>query len=554
MGSKPGPLCQGRNPVDIKDGTLCTSQSPQPGVQGDRSWLGSVWDGMVDDAIWAAGRARDGAIWIGGEASEAYHYAVGALDAAWKGQIRPMLVRLYHFSQRELTGIWCLIRAREAALKVLQATILEETGYELASMLAGVIEGLIDAMIQIGVITLLGGVIGGAIGAVLGALAGAPAAGVGAIPGAIAGATEGGVVGGEIGFDVGVWYVTIIGLKFLVDALVMGFKEMFVALKNYVTWAWAAKDMGPAMQEAQIQRAGKELARAFGVFMRFVLLALILYVTKKALEFGGGAKGEAEGLEKTTGELSKSGLGARFARWFKEKFPELKKRQKELENRGIKKPPAEEDPTGRNGRPTDRDAKPKARPQESAPKAPPKMSLSQALGDAKANELIKAGKARAAANKIDISNLTDDEVGAIYGYTTNEGYMTLNPALRGQTPMTPEIRAYADHAISGLDKLPASPGTVFRGVNLPDAVGDTYQPGNVVSDGSFLSTSSTSSFPGKYQMTIESVSGRDISGLSQYGNEGEVLFKPGAQFEVLSRTVDPATGTINVLMREVGAP
>ena len=368
MASKPGPLCQGRNPVNTSDGTLCSAQSPQPGVHGDRSWLDSAWDTVADDAAWVSGKARDGAAWVGSEAragaawvgneasagaqwaadktSQAYHYVAGAVDAAWKSRILPMLTRLYHFSQRELLGIWCLIQAREEALKILDATILEETGYELVSMLGGVIEGLIDAMIQIGVITLIGGVIGGAIGAVLGALAGAPAAGVGAIPGAIAGAAEGGAVGLDVGFDVGVWYVTIIGLKFLVDALVMGFKEMFAALKNYVTWAWAAKDLGPALRAAQIKRAGKELARAFGIFMRFVLLALILYVTKKALEFGGGAKGEAEGLEKTTDELGKSGLGPRFARWFKEKFPELKRKVNELKNRGAKRVPEDEAPQG----------------------------------------------------------------------------------------------------------------------------------------------------------------------------------------------------------------
>src|SRR5438552_18496202 len=76
MASKPGPICQGRNPTNVNEGTLCSHQSPQPGVQGDRSWLGSAWDSAVDDAVWVAGKTRDGAVWVG---SKAYD------GAAWVG-------------------------------------------------------------------------------------------------------------------------------------------------------------------------------------------------------------------------------------------------------------------------------------------------------------------------------------------------------------------------------------------------------------------------------------------------------------------------------------
>src|SRR5215471_7278770 len=130
MGSKPGPLCQGRNPVNTSDGTLSSAQTPQPGVQGNRTWLDSAWDTLADDASWVSGKARDGAAWVGNEAragaawvgtearagatwvgnearagaewtaeraSQAYHYVAGAVDAAWKSRILPMLTRLYHF-------------------------------------------------------------------------------------------------------------------------------------------------------------------------------------------------------------------------------------------------------------------------------------------------------------------------------------------------------------------------------------------------------------------------------------------------------------------------
>lgn len=167
----------------------------------------------------------------------------------------------------------------------------------------------------------------------------------------------------------------------------------------------------------------------------------------------------------------------------------------------------------------------------------PKMTLEEAVGKEKAAEWTSAGRKNAAINDPEMSRvLSDDQIGALYGYTTNEGYMALNPALRGQTVLTPELEAFAGHATSGLSRLPAYEGTSFRGVSsLPEEVLANNHPGNVVSDGAFMSTSSGEPFGGNINMKIKGVSGRDISFLSEYPNEAEVLYPPGVKFKVINR-------------------
>ncbi|MEB5704253.1 PAAR domain-containing protein [Pantoea anthophila] len=170
----------------------------------------------------------------------------------------------------------------------------------------------------------------------------------------------------------------------------------------------------------------------------------------------------------------------------------------------------------------------------------PKMPLSEAVGKAQADGWIAAGRERALLNEPELAGLlSDDQIGAIYGYTTNEGYTALNPALRGQTPLTPELEAFASHARDGLLKLPAYKGTTFRGISsLPEDVLAINQPGRLVSDGAFMSTSSGEPFGGNVLIKVDGTSGRDISFLSEYPNEAEVLYPPGTKFEVINRVDD----------------
>jgi hypothetical protein len=109
MGSKPGPLCQWRKPVNINDGTLCAAQSPVPGVLGERTLLGTAWDELIwaghevsDGAAWTwqevgngaawtwdefrrggawiSAEVRGGAIWVAGKVYNAYQYLLSLMD------------------------------------------------------------------------------------------------------------------------------------------------------------------------------------------------------------------------------------------------------------------------------------------------------------------------------------------------------------------------------------------------------------------------------------------------------------------------------------------
>lgn len=185
---------------------------------------------------------------------------------------------------------------------------------------------------------------------------------------------------------------------------------------------------------------------------------------------------------------------------------------------------------------------PAVRPVEASPLGAtalnkPKMSLSEAVGKDLANTWVTKGRQLAEQGDKRLSSLlTDDEVGALYGYTTNEGYPMVNNALRGQTELTPEIQAFADHATSALDKLPSYEGLTYRGATLPENVLMENQVGSIVSDPAFMSTDQKVPFSGDTTITINGKTGKPIDFLSEYkGTETEVLFKPGTKFEVVER-------------------
>lgn len=165
----------------------------------------------------------------------------------------------------------------------------------------------------------------------------------------------------------------------------------------------------------------------------------------------------------------------------------------------------------------------------------PQHSLSEAVGRDTADNWISSAKAKADKNNFDISRLSEDEVGAIYGYTTNEGYTALNPALRGQTEFTSELKSFSTHLSNGLSKLEPAPGIYTRGSSPPRSVADEYQIGNTVSDAAYKSTSNGNGFDGYLQEKVTSYSGRDISKLSAYESELEVLHFPGTKFVVNNR-------------------
>lgn len=179
-----------------------------------------------------------------------------------------------------------------------------------------------------------------------------------------------------------------------------------------------------------------------------------------------------------------------------------------------------------------------------------RMTLAEAVGKENAETWTQTARVNATRNNPELSALlTDDQIGAIYGYTTNEGYSLLNPALRGQQILTPELEAFAWHTTDGLNQLPAFVGRTYRGVDLPVDVLEKNQVGNIVFDRAFMSTSENNPFNGNVSIKIDGLSGKPISFLSQYQTETEVLFPPSTKFEVISRTEQ--NGVTNLIYKEI---
>lgn len=157
--------------------------------------------------------------------------------------------------------------------------------------------------------------------------------------------------------------------------------------------------------------------------------------------------------------------------------------------------------------------------------------------------------------------LTDADRAALHDYTTNDGYTTMNPYLRNPDGYSDEekaaIQARADRVSTALAKLPARPGQTYRGVNLPDDILAKYQPGSVVTEKAFTSTSTDSSvatgnFQGNALMVVTGQSGRDVAPFSQYPGEAEILYDKGTKFMVTGNSFDSVTGKTVIRMREAG--
>ncbi|GAB4621091.1 hypothetical protein MOKP122_39850 [Mycobacterium avium subsp. hominissuis] len=117
-------------------------------------------------------------------------------------------------------------------------------------------------------------------------------------------------------------------------------------------------------------------------------------------------------------------------------------------------------------------------------------------------------------------------------------------------------QARVDALQKALEKLPVYEGAVVRGTNLPADVLEQYRPGEVITEAAFTSTSTdhtvaqSSAFAGNTEFRIWSTTGRDVSSVSMYPDEKEILFPAGSKFYVVSKTVDPQTGRTIIEMIE----
>ena len=168
-----------------------------------------------------------------------------------------------------------------------------------------------------------------------------------------------------------------------------------------------------------------------------------------------------------------------------------------------------------------------------------KPTLKSLKGAAEKARAAQPKAADTAKHEETFAEISDDEAGALIGYSTNL-YPGFNGPLRaGIDQLAKDQAALTKLAISGLNKLPPFNGLVYRhGQNFPgyEAVN---QEGGIVSDMAFLSTAvkqQACANAGEFHEVLEvltSGTGRDLSRLSAFGQgEAEVLFKPGTRFRV----------------------
>jgi hypothetical protein len=154
----------------------------------------------------------------------------------------------------------------------------------------------------------------------------------------------------------------------------------------------------------------------------------------------------------------------------------------------------------------------------------------------------------------DAAPLTTEHLSAVADYT-GPGHDDLNSALRNGT-MDASQQARVEALNQALEKMPPHDGPVFRGTHLPDDELARYQAGVVVTERAFVSSSMDpavarfAAFAGNVEFKILSRTGRDISSVSLFPSEREVLFPTGVQFYVLDRKSDPDTGRTIIEMIE----
>ena len=148
-----------------------------------------------------------------------------------------------------------------------------------------------------------------------------------------------------------------------------------------------------------------------------------------------------------------------------------------------------------------------------------------------------------------VSELSDEQIEALIKYTGDD-YANINNSLRGIETLTPENRATVETMKSALDNSALPQDMIlYRGTsiealgslqNLPtdELVGKTFM------EHGFMSTSTSSvvgeSFSKTMLMTIEAPKGAqalDISSISQFTTEAEVLFNTGQEMMITSAEV-----------------
>ncbi|CAN5208043.1 hypothetical protein BH09ACT8_BH09ACT8_28910 [soil metagenome] len=183
--------------------------------------------------------------------------------------------------------------------------------------------------------------------------------------------------------------------------------------------------------------------------------------------------------------------------------------------------------------------------------------------------------------------LTKDGVKGVYTYST-ENYQGMNPYLRDMDPLSPTQQsmlgapaidsmtveqkaaweAHIAHTDEGLAALPpyrVNPGDLtsetWRGMRTSDDLLSQLKVGEAFNDSGYFSSTTDSFVAGSFArgagadetatvLKIEGTNGVDISPLSRYSDEAEILFPRDSSFEVISRTLDE-NNVLRIVLRQV---
>lgn len=134
--------------------------------------------------------------------------------------------------------------------------------------------------------------------------------------------------------------------------------------------------------------------------------------------------------------------------------------------------------------------------------------------------------------------LSDDELYSINLYKSAKSYQ-INAALRGENPITIELRETIEQIDKAVEKLPVYEGTVYRSLRSEEMVDaitflEQHKPGSIVTYPAFTS-SGTEIYDDSMdiQIIIQSKQGRDMRMYNPL--EQEILFKRGSRFLVEKR-------------------
>jgi hypothetical protein len=187
----------------------------------------------------------------------------------------------------------------------------------------------------------------------------------------------------------------------------------------------------------------------------------------------------------------------------------------------------------------------------------PEAQMVLALGTAVFNKrLLEAENTSAAFGSPLAGKLSPGEMVAIYTYTSND-YSRMNNGLFGLEPKQGDDMQKTGlmvlQAAKALRKLGNYVGISRRGsAPFPNDDRD-FTKDNEFTIPAFWSSGVGFSFPGKWQITIRGKTGKNVSTISQFPSEAEVLFPPGTKFKVIDRDEGdfPTTGEIYVTVEEV---